>query len=72
MGKSALINFSASAGEVKSGNFTINCDQNRTLSSEYVVIIFNWMVDTAGSNANAGSQFADDDGAEYLTTTILN
>ncbi len=62
-GVSAIISFSATAGEIKTGTFTINCNQNLTLTNEYLFIIFNWKVATAGGNVNAGVKFMVNEGA---------
>lgn len=69
-GVSAVISFSATAGEVKTGTFTVNCNQNLTLSGEYLFIIFNWKVITAGGNVNVGVLFVINEGsAEKEDTT---
>jgi len=69
-GASATISFSATSGEVKTGTFTVNCDQNLTLTNEYLFIIINWKVTTAGGNANAGVKIEVNAGAAEKYDTI--
>jgi len=68
-GYSAIISFSATAGEIKTGTFTVNCDQNLTLTNDYLAIIFNWYVTTAGGNNNAGVKFMCNEGAAEKVDT---
>lgn len=72
-GYSAIISFAATAGEIKTGTFTVNADQNLTPTSEYLVIIFNWYITTAGGNTNAGVKFMVNEGAaeKYDTTDFI-
>jgi hypothetical protein len=67
-GFSDIISFS-SADEVKTGSFTVNCNQNLTLNNEYVFIIFNWLVTTPGTNPNSGVKLVVNEGtAESVVT----
>ena len=69
-GYSGIISFSATAGEVKTGSFVVNCDQNLALDGEVIFIILNWLVTTAGGNVNAGVKFLVNEGsAEQVVTT---
>lgn len=62
-GFSAIISFSATADEIQTGTFTVNCDQNLTLSNEYIFIVLNWLITTAGGHANAGVKCVVNEGA---------
>lgn len=67
---SGIVSFSATAGEVKTGTITVNCDQNLTLDGEVIFIVLNWKVTTAGGNVNAGVKFVVNEGsAEQIETT---
>lgn len=69
-GASSTITFSATAGQIITGTLVVNCNQNLVLTNEYLVIILNWKVTTAGGNTNAGVKYMVNEGAaeDYLTT----
>jgi len=68
-GVSATISFAATAGEIKTGTVTVNCNQNLTLTDEYIFIILNWKVTTAGKKATVGSIMVVNEGvAERVET----
>lgn len=67
-GQSAIITFAASTPDQHTGSWTVNVNQNLTLTNEYLFIIVNWLVTTAGGNVNAGIKWGVQDGAEYEVT----
>jgi len=71
-GVSGLISFAATSGELKTGTFTVNCNQNLVLTDEYLVLILNWKVATPGSNANTGVKCVVNEGAaeQYVTASF--
>jgi hypothetical protein len=53
--ESGIISFSATSGEMKECMFYPQV--SLSLNNEYLVLIFNWKVTTAGTNVNAGVKF---------------
>lgn len=51
-----VVAFSATAGELKESFFIITPDGS--FSNRYLVVVFNWLVTTAGTNVNAGVKFS--------------
>lgn len=69
-GASAIVSFSATAGEIQTGTVTIYDYSTHNLDNEYLFIVLNWKVTTAGGNVNAGVKCVVNEGsAEQVETT---
>lgn len=67
-----IISFSATAGEVKTDTFTASVT-GFSLSNQYLYFVYNWLITTAGGNANAGVKFrCDEASGESVQTTTLS
>jgi hypothetical protein len=70
--QSDIIDLGTTADVEFTGSVTVDCDQNLTLDNEYVVIVLNWLITTAGANAAAAVGCIVNEGAaQTLTTTAF-